>query len=132
MKVTIYTDGAARGNPGPAGIGVVIKKEGAIVKEIAEYIGKTTNNIAEYSAFICGLEQAIHLKATEAHFYCDSELLVKQVKGDYRVKNEGLKPLFLHANLLIKKLKGFSITHIPREKNLEADMLANCGIDENT
>ncbi|MFA6431369.1 MAG: ribonuclease HI family protein [Candidatus Margulisiibacteriota bacterium] len=132
MILTVYIDGAARGNPGPAGIGIVIKKGEGTIKEIADYIGEATNNVAEYTAFVCGLERVIHLKATEVHFYSDSELLVKQIKGEYQVKNAGLKPFYLRATSLIKKLKKFSISHIPREKNLEADMLANCGIDEQT
>jgi len=130
MKLQIFTDGAARGNPGPAGIGIVIKQAGQIIAEIADYIGKTTNNIAEYSAFIRGLEQAVKLKAKEISVFCDSELLVKQIKGEYRVKNQGLAPLFARAKALIDNFDKFEITFIPREKNKAADQLANQGIDQ--
>jgi ribonuclease HI len=128
-KIIVHTDGAARGNPGPAGIGIVIKKGAQTVAEISDYIGKTTNNIAEYTALIRGLEETLKLGHKTAHFYLDSELLVKQIKGEYKVKNEGLKPLFLHAKTLIGKFKVFSIEHTWREENKEADNLANQGID---
>ncbi|MFC1496309.1 ribonuclease HI family protein [Candidatus Margulisiibacteriota bacterium] len=125
----IYTDGAARGNPGPAGIGVVVQQAGKTIKEISEYIGKTTNNIAEYKAFIIGLKAAVKLKAKSVHFLADSELLVKQIKGEYRVKNAGLKPLFQEAKQLTNKIGNFSISHIRRENNSRADQLANQAID---
>ncbi len=130
MKVTIYTDGAARGNPGPAGIGVVIKSEKNVILEVADYIGKTTNNIAEYMALIRGLEEAIDLGHKSVEVYADSELLVKQVSGEYKVKNEGLLPLYLHLKSLIKKFNHFSLNHTPREANIHADKLANKGIDD--
>jgi ribonuclease HI len=129
-KVTVHIDGAARGNPGEAGIGVVIKSGKETVKKIAAYIGSTTNNIAEYTALIRGLEETLILGYKEADFISDSELLVKQINGEYRVKNEGLKPLYLRTQELIKKLKHFSIKHTYREKNKEADNLANKGIDK--
>ena len=128
--LTINIDGAARGNPGPAGIGIVIKKDGKTVREVSDYIGKTTNNIAEYTAFTRGLTEALLLGATIAECFADSELLVKQVKGEYKVKNEGLQPLYYESLALIKKFKSFSIRHIPREKNGHADELSNRGIDE--
>ena len=127
---TVNIDGAARGNPGEAGIGIVIKSGKKIIKEIAGHIGSTTNNIAEYTALIKGLEETLVLGFKEADFISDSELLVKQINGEYRVKNEGLKPLYLHAQSLIKRLKHFSIQHTYREQNKEADQLANKGIDE--
>ncbi|MFH1683257.1 MAG: ribonuclease HI family protein [Candidatus Margulisiibacteriota bacterium] len=130
MDLKIYVDGAARGNPGPAGIGIAIKKGNKTVKEIAAYIGETTNNVAEYSALIRGLEESIKLKAKKVECFSDSELIVKQINGEYRVKNEGLIPLFHHACSLIKKFKTFSISHIAREKNKHADKLANQGIDD--
>ena len=129
MLVHIYSDGAARGNPGPAGIGVVIKKGSTTLAEVADFIGKATNNVAEYMAFIRGLEEALLLGATKAECFLDSELLVKQVLGEYRVKNEGLAPLYHHAKALIKKFKTFSISHTVREENKHADRLANEGID---
>ena len=130
MKVEVFTDGASRGNPGEAGIGVVIKEKTRTLLEIADYIGSATNNVAEYLALIRGLEEALLVCATEASFFCDSELLVKQIQGEYKVKNEGLKPLNLHAQALIKKFKKFTIEHTRREKNEHADELANRGIDE--
>lgn len=125
----IYIDGAARGNPGPAGIGVVIKSGGKTILEVSDYIGKTTNNVAEYLALIRGLEEALLLGAKEAECFSDSELLVKQIQGEYKVKNEGLSPLFHHLQSLMVKFKKFSITHKAREENKHADALANRGID---
>ncbi|HTY13175.1 MAG TPA: ribonuclease HI family protein [Candidatus Omnitrophota bacterium] len=132
MKVKVFCDGASRNNPGDAGIGVVIKSaEGdKALKEIAGYIGQTTNNVAEYMALVRGLEEALIMGAREAEFFCDSELLVKQIKGEYKVKNEGLKPLYLHARSLIEKFKSFSIKHVYREHNAHADELSNKGIDD--
>lgn len=130
MTLNIFTDGAARGNPGPAGIGIVVKQAGKTIAEIADYIGETTNNIAEYSAFIRGLEEATKLKAKQISVFCDSELLVKQIKGEYRVKNQGLKPLFIRAKALIDNFAKFEVKYIPREQNKEADKLANQGIDQ--
>ena len=130
MKVSIYSDGAARGNPGPAGIGVVVKHGHKVVAEVAEYLGKTTNNVAEYLAFISGLEEALACGAKEVECYADSELLVRQINGEYKVKNEGLAPLFHHAMALLKRFDDFKVVYIPREKNKEADRLSNVGIDK--
>jgi ribonuclease HI len=132
MKLKIYTDGASRNNPGDAGIGVVIKKDNKVVKEIGDYVGKTTNNIAEYMALIRGLEEALVLKAAEVECFADSELLVRQINGEYKVKNEGLIPLFYIALSLIKKFKSFEIHHLPRANNARADELANHGLDLQT
>jgi ribonuclease HI len=132
MLVQIYTDGAARGNPGPAGIGIVIKKGSATLAEISDFIGKATNNVAEYMAFIRGLEEALILGATKIECFSDSELLVKQIKGEYKVKNEGLIPLHHHVKSLIRKFKTFSIEHTLRDENKHADNLANRGIDEHS
>lgn len=132
MEVQVYIDGAARGNPGPAGIGIVIKKGSTTLAEISDYIGRTTNNIAEYLAFIRGLEEALVLRATKINCLSDSELLVKQIKGEYKVKNEGLLPLYHHVKSLIKKFKTFTIEHTLREENKHADQLANKGIDEHS
>lgn len=130
-KLIINTDGAARGNPGPAGIGAVIKDEtGAIVSEIFEYIGETTNNQAEYKALIAALKKAVSLHAEVVGIFADSELMVSQVKGVYKVKNEGLRPLFDEVKELLRKIKICRIEYIPREKNKEADKLANKAIDE--
>ena len=130
MPIQIFTDGAARGNPGPAGIGVVLRNDEKILLEVAEFIGKATNNVAEYMAFIRGLEEAIDMGEKNIEVFCDSELLVKQIAGEYRVKNEGLIPLFHHASSLMKKFKHCRVYHTPREENKLADKLANRGIDE--
>ena len=130
MLVQIYTDGAARGNPGPAGIGVVVKRGSQTMLEISDFIGKATNNVSEYLAFIRGLEEALVLGANKIECFADSELLVKQIKGEYKVKNEGLVPLYYHAKSLIKKFKTFNIEHTVREENKHADQLANQGIDD--
>ena len=131
MKVYLYVDGAARGNPGPAGIGVVIKSENdETLLEVSDYIGKTTNNVAEYMALIRGLEETMDMGNKSVEVFSDSELLVKQIKGEYKVKNEGLVPLYHHLMSLVKKLNHFSISHTVREENQHADELANRGIDE--
>ncbi|MBN3033292.1 MAG: ribonuclease HI family protein [Candidatus Saganbacteria bacterium] len=130
MKLTVYSDGAARNNPGQAGLGVVVKDGHKVVAEIAEYLGKTTNNVAEYLAFIRGLEEALTLGAEEVSCFADSELLVRQINGDYKVKDEGLVPLYHHALALIGKFKRFEIDHLPREKNKAADALSNKAIDD--
>ena len=130
MKLTIYTDGGARGNPGPAGTGIVIKENGKTVKEYGEYIGETTNNQAEYKALISALKSAQELGAEEVEIFMDSELIVKQVMGEYKVKHPDLAPLFLKLHNLRMGFKKFSITHVRREKNKEADALVNQAIDE--
>ncbi len=130
-KLVIYTDGASRGNPGHAGIGIVMKDENEkIVKEISDYIGETTNNIAEYTALVTALKTALEIYSEDVEVISDSELMVKQINGEYKVKNQGIKPLFEEATRLIKQFKSFSIRHVKREFNKEADELANIGIDE--
>jgi len=129
-KLIIFTDGGARGNPGPSGIGAVLYNEDkAIVAEISEYLGVATNNQAEYKALIAALKKATELKATELDCYLDSELVVKQLKREYKVKNQDLAPLFLMIHNLSLNFKKISYTHIPREKNKEADRLANEAMD---
>lgn len=127
----LYSDGAARGNPGPAGAGFVIAgSDGLVVFEGHRYLGETTNNQAEYSALYDGLIKAIQLEFDKLDISLDSELIVKQIKGEYRVKNEGLKPHYLKVLGLLKKFGSYSIRHIPREQNKVADKLANRAIDE--
>lgn len=128
-KVKIYTDGASKGNPGDAGIGVVITAEDeTVLKEIAEYIGKETNNVAEYMALIIGLREAAKLGATEIELSTDSELMARQLTGVYKVKSPNLKPLFDEAVSVLQSFAKVSITHVMREFNKRADQLANEGI----
>ncbi len=125
-KLILYTDGGSRGNPGPSGVGVVILDENKKkVKEFFKYIGEATNNIAEYSALIYGLEEAAALSAGEVLVHMDSELLVKQLSGEYKVKNADLKPLFEKALGILKQFNSFEVKHIERSKNKEADKLVN-------
>ena len=129
-KLVIFTDGAARGNPGPAAIGATIKDErGKLIAAISRRIGVTTNNQAEYRAVIAALEKAVSLGARQVELKADSELIVKQLNGRYRVKNKSLQPLYQKARQLIGTLDGFTIAHIPRAKNREADELANKALD---
>ena len=129
-KVTIYADGAARGNPGPAAIGVIIKDEtGNIIATVSRRLGATTNNQAEYRAIVAGLEKALTLGARHVALKSDSELGVKQINGLYKIKNAALRPLYQEAVRLIGSLDSFSISHIPRSKNAAADALANQALD---
>ena len=130
-KLIIYTDGGARGNPGPAGIGAVLYSDDKkIVAEVSEYLGVATNNQAEYQALIAALKKALDLGAKELDCYLDSELVVKQLRHEYKVKNKDLAPLFLEIHNLSFKFKKINYTHIPRERNQAADKLANKAMDE--
>jgi ribonuclease HI len=121
-RLIVYTDGASRGNPGPAAIGVVIRDEqGRVIAKISEAIGRTTNNRAEYFALISGLEEALRLGAERVDLRMDSELIVRQLTGKYRSKE--LKALYKQTLQLLRKFKSYSIEHIPRERNKEADAL---------
>jgi ribonuclease HI len=129
-KAIICTDGAARGNPGPAAIGVTIEDErGRLRARISRSIGVTTNNQAEYQAIIAALEKAISLGARHVELRSDSELVVKQINGNYKVKKIALRPLYQKVVQLIGSLEGFTIACIPREQNKEADRLANKALD---
>lgn len=129
-KLTAYTDGASRGNPGKAGVGVVIyDQKGEVLEEKSVYLGEATNNIAEYRALLCALQIAEKRGAEEFQVFSDSELVVKQVNGQYRVKNPSLLVLYREVMQRISALKSFSIHHIPRSENRRADRLANRGID---
>lgn len=131
MDVIMYTDGGSRGNPGQAGIGVLIEDtEGNIIKEVSQYIGDQTNNVAEYKALSRGLEVALDLGVTKITCYLDSELVVKQIKGEYKVKNEGMISMFNMVKPLVKQFDKFDIVHIKRELNKKADALANKAMDE--
>ena len=130
-KLIIYTDGGARNNPGPAGIGAVIMDENReVVAEISEYIGEATNNQAEYKAVIAAINKAKDLKAEELEFYLDSELVVKQLNREYRVKDKDLAPLFLDIYNKSLGFKKITFKHIRRELNEEADRLVNLAIDK--
>jgi len=130
MELTLYTDGASRNNPGEAGAGIFIMRDGERLEGIARYLGSTTNNIAEYTAAIIGLERAVQLGARSVKLFADSELMVKQLNGLYKVKNEGLKPLHAKAKELISRIGKVEVRYIPREQNKQADALANKAIDE--
>lgn len=131
-KLIINTDGGARGNPGPAGIGVVLSDEsGNIIAEFKEYIGEATNNVAEYKALILALEKAKDFNCQEIECRLDSELIVKQLKGEYKVKDEKMKELYGRAQELIF-FRPISFVHVPRSKNKEADTLVNEAIDQYT
>ncbi len=129
-ELTLYTDGASRNNPGEAGAGIFILRDGKPVDKIARYLGTTTNNIAEYQAAIIGLEHCVKLGASSVRLHADSELMVKQLNGQYKVKNEGLRPLYQKVRELIAKIGRVEVQYIPREMNKEADALANKAIDE--
>lgn len=132
VLVKVYTDGASRGNPGKAGIGVIILDDsGQILAKENEYIGIATNNVAEYKAVILGLQKAVEIGATKVKLFADSQLLVRQLSGEYRVRNEGLKPLFLEVKKLSQEFEEFEAIHIPREENKEADGLANQALNNN-
>jgi len=127
--LVINADGASRGNPGPAAIGATIKDEsGRLVATVSESIGRTTNNQAEYRALIAALEKAIGLGARKVDIRLDSELVIRQLQGRYRVKNAALRPLFLRVRELLDRIEGFTLKHIPREQNAEADRLANAAL----
>ena len=130
-KLTIYSDGGARGNPGPAGIGAVILGEkGKAVAKISKYIGETTNNQAEYKALIAALTKAKDLGACELEVFLDSELVVKQLNREYRVKDKDLAPLFVRVYNISLGFKKIVFKHIKREKNELADKLVNLALDK--
>lgn len=129
-KIIIYSDGGARGNPGPAGIGAVLYNSDSVkVAEISIFLGTATNNQAEYKALIYGIKKAKELEATDLDCFLDSELVVKQLKGEYKVKNKDLAPLFLEIHNLSCSFNRITYTHIPRELNSVADKLANEAMD---
>ena len=130
-KLIIFTDGGARNNPGPAGVGVVIKNEaGENIATVSKYIGHGTNNQAEYTAVIEALKKVKDLGASELNFFLDSELVVKQLNREYKVKDRDLALLFLQIYNLSLDYKKITFTHVRREKNAEADALVNEAIDK--
>jgi ribonuclease HI len=130
-RVIAHIDGGARGNPGPAGYGVFLQDEkGQVIARLHRYLGNQTNNFAEYSGLVAALEYASAHGLRSLQIYSDSELLVRQLKGIYKVNNLGLKPLYQRAQSLIRNLDHFRIDHVRREQNKEADRLANLAMDE--
>jgi len=129
--VVAYIDGGARGNPGPAGYGVRIERsDGELIEEFAESIGVATNNVAEYRALIAALEWARRHGQRELHVRSDSQLLVQQMLGNYKVKHPGLQPLHARARLLAHEVGRITFEHVRREKNVHADRLANTAMDD--
>jgi ribonuclease HI len=127
----LHIDGASRGNPGEAGYGVfVTDADGAEVASLYGYLGRATNNVAEYQALLHGLRFALARGAAAVEVFSDSELLVRQLEGRYRVKNPGLQPLHREAQSLLARFAKARVTHVPRERNREADALANRAVDE--
>ncbi len=130
-RYILRTDGGARGNPGPAGAGFVLEEaDGAVVRSGGRFLGTCTNNVAEYEALLWGLETALHEGVRELCIRADSELMVKQLCGLYRVKNEGLRPLHARAKSLLTSFDSYEILHVRREENVAADALANVAMDE--
>jgi ribonuclease HI len=129
--LTVFSDGAARGNPGPAGAGaVILDKDGRVVERLGKFLGRQTNNVAEYEGLLLGLRRALELGAREIDVRADSQLLIRQLEGSYRVKNAGLAPLFNEAQRLLRQFDKVSLQHVPREENALADEMSNRAIDE--
>jgi ribonuclease HI len=129
--IVAYIDGGARGNPGPAGYGVRIQApDGSVLEEIHGALGIATNNVAEYNGLLAALRWAIERGHRQIHIRSDSELLVRQMRGEYRVKHPGLQPLAARARLLIMELDRVTFEHVRREQNVEADRLSNVAMDE--
>ena len=130
--ITAYFDGGARSNPGPAGYGVyIVDDAGQMVAELSGSLGIATNNIAEYNGLIAALQWAIDNNLTAIHVKGDSLLIIEQMRGNYKVKNEGLKPLHMKARMLVMQIGNVKFDHVPREQNREADRLSNVGMDAN-
>jgi ribonuclease HI len=130
VKLIAHVDGGSRGNPGPAAVGVVISDEhGETLLEIGRPIGRATNNVAEYRALLLGIEHAKRLGARELELVGDSELVVKQVLGQYRVKDAGLRPLWAEVRAALAELESWSVRHVRREHNADADRLVNETLD---
>ena len=131
MHLIIRTDGGARGNPGPAGIGVVIENDkGKVLEEHAKFLGIKTNNQAEYEAVILGLQRAKHLEADSVEVLADSELVIKQANGEYKVKHINTKPLYAQMRALVLQIGPVKFTHVKRAQNEHADALSNKAMDE--
>jgi ribonuclease HI len=130
VKARLFTDGGARGNPGPAAYGYVLEAEdGTVLASHGEYIGSTTNNVAEYSGLVAGLRKALELQVPDVEVVSDSELMVKQMRGEYRVKNTALRELFAEADRLARLVGNVEYRHVKRAHNEEADRLVNAALD---
>jgi ribonuclease HI len=130
VKATLHCDGGARGNPGPAAIGVVLRdSSGGAVGEIARTIGETTNNVAEYTAVIEGLKLALERGVTDIDVHLDSQLVVSQLRGEWKIKSAGLRGLAVEARRLLGRFSSFSLTHVRRAHNADADKLVNQALD---
>jgi ribonuclease HI len=130
VKLVVNVDGGARGNPGPAAIGIVVARpDGTVLERHGERIGVATNNVAEYRALLLGLERAGALGAREVEVIGDSELVVKQVNGDYRVRNAAIRPLHAAALAALAGFDSWRLRHVPRAQNAEADALVNAALD---
>jgi ribonuclease HI len=131
MKVVVHVDGGARGNPGPAAAAAVIASpDGELLGEHAQLLGRTTNNVAEYRALLLGLQRARELGASEVEVVGDSELIAKQVLGQYKVKHETLRPLYEQAKTALRAFDRWSIRTVPRARNADADALVNAALDQ--
>ncbi len=131
--MSLWTDGAARGNPGPAGAGAVLRgRQGETVAELSCYLGEATNNVAEYEALRLGLEEALRRGVQQIEIFMDSELVVRQVEGRYRVRQPHLVPRLDSVRRLLARFESYRISHVPREQNLRADQLANLAIDRHS
>ena len=129
--IVAYIDGGARGNPGPAGYGVRVESaDGALLDELHGALGIATNNVAEYNGLLAALQWAVDHGQRHVHIRADSELLVKQMRGEYKVRNPGLQPLYVRARLLAAELDHVKFEHVRREFNKDADRLSNLGMDE--
>ncbi|MGN6274479.1 MAG: ribonuclease HI family protein [Solirubrobacterales bacterium] len=128
-RLTVNVDGGARGNPGPAAIGVVVRSGDEVLAEVGEKIGETTNNVAEYRALLKGIELAAAHGASELELLGDSELVVRQVEGRYKVKNAGMKELHEEAKRALRDFDSWSIRHVRRGENADADRLVNEALD---
>jgi ribonuclease HI len=130
--ITAYFDGGSRGNPGLAGWGAyIVDDDGTVLAELSGALGVATNNVAEYHGLIAALQWAADHDVTALSVKGDSLLLVEQMRGNYKVKNEGLKPLHMKARMLVMQIGNVSFAHVPREKNKDADRLSNVGMDAN-
>jgi ribonuclease HI len=130
--ITANVDGGARGNPGPAGYGaIIVDAAGQVLAELYEGIGISTNNIAEYRGLLAALQWALDHGHTELHVRSDSLLVVQQMLGNYKVKHEGLIPLYRQARHLVARIGRVTFEHVPRERNKDADRLSNLGMDQN-